>query len=117
LRADALVAMAEQAWATGVIGWGSAAGAQDGTGATPGDGSREGPVLHLARTRGAAVMVTVPYTSLIGADDAPGELAGHGPISADVARRIAAHGTWRRVLTDPASGRVLEVSRTRYRPP
>ena len=30
---------------------------------------------------------------------------------------LAAGGTWRRLITDPASGTVLDVGRTRYRPP
>jgi hypothetical protein len=54
---------------------------------------------------------------LIGADDQPAHLEGHGPITAAAARRIAAHGTWRRLLTDPATGAVLDVGRTRYLPP
>jgi hypothetical protein len=54
--------------------------------------------------RAASVNVTVPLSSLIGIDDSPAELAGYGPIPADVARRIAAHGAWGRLLTDPATG-------------
>ncbi|UNX56179.1 HNH endonuclease [Georgenia sp. TF02-10] len=53
-------------------------------------------------------------------DPEPGEvaeLAGYGPISPDVARALAAGGTWRRLITDPLSGTVLDVGRTRYRPP
>ncbi|HZY28304.1 MAG TPA: DUF222 domain-containing protein, partial [Jiangellaceae bacterium] len=67
--------------------------------------------------RAAAVNVTVAYPTLIGVDDHPAHLHGHGPITAAVARRIAAHGSWRRLLTDPASGAVLHVGRTRYTPP
>jgi hypothetical protein len=67
--------------------------------------------------RAAAVNVTVAYTTLIGVDDQPAHLHGYGPITAAVARRIAAHGTWRRLLTDPVSGAVLDVGRTRYTPP
>jgi Domain of unknown function (DUF222) len=63
------------------------------------------------------VNVTVAYTTLIGVDDQPAHLEGYGPITAAVARRIAAHGTWRRLLTDPVSGAVLDVGRTRYLPP
>jgi hypothetical protein len=63
------------------------------------------------------VNVTVPFTTLIGATDQPGELAGYGPITAEVARRIAGDAVWRRVLTDPASGAVLDYGATRYIPP
>lgn len=39
------------------------------------------------------------------------------PVPAAVARALAAGGTWRRVVTDPLTGVVLDVGRTRYRPP
>ncbi|MGH9252430.1 MAG: DUF222 domain-containing protein, partial [Acidimicrobiales bacterium] len=73
--------------------------------------------LGSRRGRPATVNVTVAYTTLIGVDDQPAHLEGYGPIGADVARRIAAHGTWRRILTDPVSGAVLDVGRQRYTPP
>jgi len=63
------------------------------------------------------VNVTVPLTTLLGLTEEPGELAGYGPIDAGTARRLAADGTWRRIVTDPASGAVLDVGRTTYRPP
>lgn len=69
--------------------------------------------------RTVEVQVTVPVSSLLGASDLPAELAGHGWIPAGVAREIAADpsSTWQRLLTDPATGQLLEVGRTRYRPP
>ena len=69
-----------------------------------------------ARAR-AQVHVTVPLTSLAGHDDEPGELAGYGPIPAALAREVAADATWRRLVTDPLSGAVLDLGTTRYRPP
>lgn len=66
---------------------------------------------------GAQVRVTIAASTLLGADDQPGELEGHGPIDAVQARALAEDGVWRRVVTDPASGTVLDVGRTRYRPP
>jgi hypothetical protein len=65
------------------------------------------------------VQVTVAATTLLGLDELPGELAGYGTIPADVARAIAhdPSGTWRRVLTDPATGHLLDYGRTVYRPP
>jgi hypothetical protein len=63
------------------------------------------------------VQVTVPATMLMGLDDQPGELAGYGPIPAAVARDIAAGGTWKRLLTDPESGQLLDYGRSTYRPP
>ena len=69
------------------------------------------------RGGGVDVRVTIPYTALLGADELPGDLAGYGPIPAAVARDLAAGGTWRRILTDPASGRPVDYGTTRYRPP
>ena len=63
------------------------------------------------------IRVTVPYTTLLGLDETPAELAGHRPIPADIARRLATDGTWRRILTDPASGALLDYGTTRYTPP
>jgi hypothetical protein len=50
-------------------------------------------------------------------DDEPAELTGMGPITAATARAIAAGGTWRRLLTDPATGRLVELSTDAYEPP
>ncbi|MFB9955413.1 HNH endonuclease signature motif containing protein [Cellulomonas denverensis] len=63
------------------------------------------------------VRVTVPLSTLIGTDQEPAEMDGHGPIDAATARALAAGGVWRRLVTDPLSGAVLDVGRTRYRPP
>lgn len=43
-------------------------------------------------------------------------LDGYGPIDPATARALAAGGTWRRVVTDPLTGAVLDVGHTRYRP-
>ncbi|GAA1624818.1 HNH endonuclease signature motif containing protein [Georgenia ruanii] len=60
-------------------------------------------------------------TDLVPACDLPtaevAELDGYGPITPSVARALAAGGTWRRIVTDPLSGAVLDVGRTTYRPP
>nr|WP_268916212.1 MULTISPECIES: HNH endonuclease [Actinomyces] len=39
------------------------------------------------------------------------------PVPAVVARALAAGGSWRRLVTDPLSGTVVDVGRSRYRPP
>ena len=62
------------------------------------------------------IEVVIPATTLLGLDDDPAELTGYGPIPADMARRIATNGTWRRLLTDPTNGTVLEASTTRHDP-
>lgn len=71
------------------------------------------PTKHRARPH---IQVTVAATTLLGLDDQPAELAGHGPIPAETARRIAADGTWRRLLTDPADGTLVERGTRTYRP-
>ncbi len=67
----------------------------------------------------AQINVLVPLDVLRGASDQPAELAGYGPITAEAARELAggSDSTWRRLVTDPLSGSVLDVGRTRYRPP
>jgi hypothetical protein len=96
------------------------AGAPEGAVSAPATTSPAGCRCACGRCRrggGADIRVTIPYTVLLGADDQPGELAGYGPIPAAVARDLAAGGTWRRILTDPTSGRPLDYGTTRYRPP
>ena len=68
-----------------------------------------------ARAR-AEVLVTVSAETLAGLSEEPGELAGFGPITAEHARELAKDATWRRLLTDPESGRLIEVGRDSYRP-
>lgn len=63
------------------------------------------------------IRVTVPLTSLLGLSADPADLAGYGPITAEAAACLARDGTWRRIVTDPVNGQVLDVGRTRYRPP
>jgi hypothetical protein len=82
------------------------------SGSSGGHGGR-----RAAGTTRTLVQVTVPLSTLMGLDDQPGELAGYGAIPAGVARDIAAGGTWKRLLTDPLSGTLLNYGRTTYRPP
>ena len=77
------------------------------------------PLLPRAQGMRPTVQVTVALSTLLGCDDQPGELAGHGPIPAALARHIAADatGTWRRLITDPATGALLDRGTKTYRPP
>lgn len=74
-----------------------------------------------ARGIRAQIAVTVPVLSLLTGDDrvhGAAELHGAGPMPIETARRLAAGATdWMRVLTHPVTGVVLDVDRTRYRPP
>jgi hypothetical protein len=62
--------------------------------------------------------VTVPLSTLLGCDEQPAELDGYGPITAALARHLAADptGTWRRLVTDH-TGQLLDHGRRTYRPP
>lgn len=51
------------------------------------------------------VLVGVDASTLLGLDDAPGYLSGHGAIDADLARELAADATWKQVLTLSAADR------------
>lgn len=62
------------------------------------------------------INVSVPLTTLLGGGE-PGTLRGYGPIDPATARALALGGTWRRLVTEPLSGTVLDVGRKRYRPP
>ncbi|WP_127129364.1 DUF222 domain-containing protein, partial [Georgenia sp. SYP-B2076] len=57
------------------------------------------------------VNVTVPLTTLLGGTE-PGTLDGYGPIDPATARALALGGTWRRLVTDPLSGQVLDLGTT-----
>ncbi|WP_147572895.1 HNH endonuclease signature motif containing protein [Cellulomonas massiliensis] len=76
----------------------------------------DGRPLPRRQGRRASIQVTVAASTLAGLDDRPGELAGLGPVPASVARELAQDGTWRRLLTDPATGAVMETGRVTYRP-
>lgn len=75
------------------------------------------PALPRRHGRPVQLQVAVAATTLLGLDDQPGELTGYGPITAPVARTLAGDATWRRILTDPHTGAVLDVGTTTYRPP
>ena len=77
----------------------------------------EDPDLPRRQHRRPHLQVVVAATTLLGLDEDPGELAGHGPITAEMARAVAGDATWTRLLTDPISGIVTDYGTTRYRPP
>jgi len=65
------------------------------------------------------VQITIGLETLMGLNDDPADLTGHGPITADTARDLAynAGSIWRRLVTDPLSGQLLDYGRKTYRPP
>jgi hypothetical protein len=77
------------------------------------DGAGVRPVGHGE----PLVNVVIDFDTLRGAAEHAADLAGYGPITADAARAVAADAVWRRIVTDPLTGTVLDVGRTTYRPP
>jgi hypothetical protein len=67
--------------------------------------------------RKAEVQVVIDLATLVGLAENPAELAGYGPIPAQAARELAADATWRRLVTDPVNGSLLDYGHTTYRPP
>ena len=74
--------------------------------ATPASPCSAAPVSHPAASLSAAGGVAEVR---VGARSAA--------VPAMTAWALAAGGTWRRLITDPVSGTVMDVGRTRYRPP
>ena len=67
--------------------------------------------------RPLTVNVTIDLETLFGLNENPGELAGYGAIPAEVARALASDATWKRFITDPVSGNLLDFGRSSYEPP
>ncbi|HET8601202.1 MAG TPA: HNH endonuclease signature motif containing protein, partial [Segeticoccus sp.] len=67
----------------------------------------------------ALVHVVVSLDTLTGTRPGVGELPGHGFLPADQTRELclAAGSTWRRLVTDPASGHLVELTSTSYQAP
>ena len=68
----------------------------------------------------STALIAQPAASLPAAATGVAEVrigARSAAVPALTAWALAAGGTWRRLVTDPASGVVIDVGRTRYRPP
>jgi Domain of unknown function (DUF222) len=85
----------------------------------PADRASAGDRLPTQQGRRPSVQVTVAASTLLGLDDLPGALEGLGPVPTAIARALAYDptGTWRRLVTDPVSGRLLDYGQTTYKPP
>lgn len=120
LRADALGALGISGVTPSDSASSAGAASESGTPGTcpqPEDACVAPPIVVEARIR-ATVQVTVPVLTLLGIDDAPGQLDGYGPIDAETASRLAATApSMIRVLTHPETGAVLSVGRDQYRVP
>ena len=70
-----------------------------------------------AHRRPLTVNVTIDLPTLLGLKENPGELAGYGPIPPSVAREIASDARWKRFITEPITGNLLDYGREHYEPP
>jgi hypothetical protein len=70
--------------------------------------------LPTAQGHRPSIQVTVPLSTLTGRTEEPGWLDGYGPIPAGYARQLAHDptATWRRLVTDPVSGQLLDYGTT-----
>lgn len=93
-RADALVALGAQALSDGVVA---------------------GQALSTGQGRRPHILITIPIEVMLGWSNGPGDLAGYGPVSAAVARTIAAAGDWRAAITG-SHGTMLHYGRRTYTP-
>jgi hypothetical protein len=69
-----------------------------------------------AHRRPVSVSLTIDLPTLLGLANNPGELQGYGAIPASIARTLAADGKWRRFITDPTTGNLLDCGRETYIP-
>jgi hypothetical protein len=67
--------------------------------------------------RSVSVNVTIDLPTLLGLKDNPGQLAGYGVLPAPIMRALAGEGKWRRFITDPNTGTLLDYGRDSYQPP
>lgn len=67
--------------------------------------------------RPISINVTIDLPTLLGLAENPGQLAGYGAIPASVARELASDGKWKRFITDPQTGNLLDYGRESYEPP
>ena len=70
-----------------------------------------------AHRRPVTVNVTIDLPTLLGLAENPGQLSGYGAIPASVARELASDATWKRFITDPQTGNLLDYGREKYEPP
>jgi len=72
---------------------------------------------NLAHGRPVTLNLTLDLPTFLGLNENPGVLAGYGEIPASVARTLAGDAKWRRFITDPISGNLLDYGRLTYEPP
>lgn len=71
----------------------------------------------LNHGRPVTLNLTMDLPTAMGLAENPGQLAGYGAIPASIARELAADAKWRRFITDPITGSLLDYGRQYYEPP
>jgi len=71
----------------------------------------------ILRQNQSEASATVDLPTLLGLAENPGQLAGYGAIPASVARHLASDASWKRFITEPQSGNLLDFGRESYQPP
>ena len=75
------------------------------------------PDLPRRQGRRVELQVVIDLPTLLGMAENPAELIGYGAIPAPAARALAGEAGWRRLVTDPADGHLLDYGTSIYRPP
>lgn len=86
-----------------------------GSDASNADSSNPAAAGTGARRPSAQALIAMPADTVLGGD-APGELAGYGPVCAATARDLATDAIWRKLILDPGTGETLDLGRSSYRP-
>ena len=80
-------------------------------------GSSDSSKTVKLHRRPVTVNVTIDLPTLLGLQENPGQLAGYGAVPASVARALASDAKWKRFITDPQTGTLLDYGRESYEPP
>jgi hypothetical protein len=75
-----------------------------------------GPGVPTRHGHRVNIDLIIDLPTLLGLADHPGEIPGYGIIPAGLARELAADGSWRRLVTDPQTGHLIDCGTRRYRP-
>ena len=76
------------------------------------------PDAPTAQGRPVELQIQIDLPTLLGLrEDGVAELAGYGPIPVSVARELAGDARWRRLVTDPVTGHLLDYGTITYKPP
>jgi hypothetical protein len=71
---------------------------------------------YAPHRRPVSINLTMDLPTMLGLAENPAQLSGYGPIPASIARNLAADGKWRKFVTDPVTGNLLDCGRESYIP-